>query len=304
MERNTITNKRVIKRLWEYQKERFPVLFILISGTAVVLSSAAVSIGASESILNIPLKILFAIIVSFLFMLHIRVIDEYRDYLFDSKYHNDRPVQSGVISLKELLIIDIAGLFLQFIITASFSLKASILWFAAFGYTIVSGNDFFLGNKIKRKFFLYNGLNLIQLFIFQFYLYTLFNPNFTLNILLFVHFIFAVSNLFLVEFARKMKVTKQESKVKDTYSSRFGKKGASLIYIFIAFFSFILLVYSLMIIKPGITSLGACFFFLDIIVICSLFYIINDNKISEIVVQGGAALFYVATHLILTLSRI
>jgi len=295
----------LIRRFLLYQKERFPILIILITGISVILSSATVVILENDSLLNkIPL-ILLAITVSFLFIFHIRVIDEHRDYKFDSAYHKDRPVQSGIISLKELMILNVVGLLIQFFINFFLSTRATIIWFVAFGYTVISGNDFFLGDKIKRKLFLYNGLNLIQLFIFQFYLYSIFNPNFSfLNILLFSHFIFAATNISLLEFARKMKSSKEESKVKDTYSSRFGRRGASLIFIIISLISFILFSYTLFELKTDLLILTVGLIFLNLIVISSSIYFIKNNKASEFVIQGIAALFYIATHLLIAFSRI
>lgn len=294
-----------IKRLWTYQRERFPIFIMLFTSISVIFSSAAVALPSNLNLLDkIPFLIL-AIILSILFMFHLRVVDEHRDYFFDSKYHPDRPVQKGIVSLKELMVLNSISLIIQVLLVLNLSLKSNFLWLLAFAYTIISGKDFFLGNKIKKKFLIYNSLNLIQLLIFQFFLYSIFNPNFNFfNLVLFLHFVFAVMNVALLEFARKMKSSKNESKVGDTYSFRFGKSGASLVYIVMAIISFTLFSFGLFKLNPSLNYFFLGFFILNLIIVSVITYLIYDNKKSELFIQGAGALFYISTHLLLALSRI
>ena len=298
-------NKNLFTRFYNYQLERFPILVILLTGFSVIISSAAVALPEGQDLYQVMAELILALIVSVLFMYHIRVIDEFRDHKFDSKYHPNRPVQRGLISLRELLIIDFFGIILQFLINFNFSNLSMLLWISAFGYTIISGNDFFLGDRIKKRFFLYNLLNLVQLFIFQFYLYSIFNPQFSFfDILLVSHFIFAILNVSLLEFTRKVKSSSMESLVKDTYSSRFGREGACSILIIIALFSFAIFTYSLFALSMNFFLFSGGLVFLNLVIFGSIIYLFYDNKISELFLQGFSILFYIGTHLLLSFSKL
>lgn len=292
-----------LTRFYKYQKVRFPIAVISITSAAVVLSSAAVSLDGDLNVSENLISLIVAIVFSVLFMFHIRVIDEFRDFQFDSKYHSDRPVQKGVISLKQLMTMNVLALIVQFLFILSLSSRAMFLWFLAFGYTVISGSDFLLGNRIKRKFYLYNILNLVQLFIFQFFLYSIFDPSFSYsNISLTTHFFFATGNVVLLEFARKMKSKKGESKVKDTYSSRFGAGGSALVFVIIALISFGLFSYSMLALRSNIIVFSLSEVALILVALSAIKYTLNNNKTSEILLQGSAAIFYITTHLALAFS--
>jgi len=90
------------KRFYFYQKLRFPVIVLSLSLLPAILSSGTIVTA------NPPLfQVAGVLISSILYLLHIRVIDEYRDFSHDNIRHNLRPIQTGHISIKELQIIDI-----------------------------------------------------------------------------------------------------------------------------------------------------------------------------------------------------
>ena len=88
-------NRSFLKAFILYQVERFPSIIILISCFVVALSSGAVILG--EDIFNRINLVIIVSISSFIFLFHIRVLDEYRDYKFDFKYHLNRPIQRGIV---------------------------------------------------------------------------------------------------------------------------------------------------------------------------------------------------------------
>ena len=79
--------RNFFKRFCEFQKERFQIEILIFTTTAVVLSSVAVSLPEGKFIFNFLTEIFVSIVTLLLFMFHIRVLDEYKDYDFDSKYH-------------------------------------------------------------------------------------------------------------------------------------------------------------------------------------------------------------------------
>ena len=96
------------KRLWIYQKERFPLGILTITTAAVLASTFAVLEWTGYY--DIPLWKYVALGVAGLsFMLHTRIIDEIRDKDVDDVYHPDRPVQRGLVSIRELTVLGYAN---------------------------------------------------------------------------------------------------------------------------------------------------------------------------------------------------
>jgi len=104
--------KFIIK--WQiYQKERFPLVqyipliaafsFCAVSYSAI-LRNSTISLGAFLS----------AFITSFSFFMLLRIADEFKDFEEDSKFRPYRPVPRGLIKLKELAIVGVVLLIIQF----------------------------------------------------------------------------------------------------------------------------------------------------------------------------------------------
>ena len=298
-------NKNLIYRFNVFQKERFPFAILVFTTLAVVLSSLIINIPAKDTISKHWVEVLIGTITCLLFMFHIRVLDEYKDLEFDGQYHPERPVQRGIIKLKELRFLDIVGLIIQAFLNLFFSLTSFLYWLIALIYTLIAGKEFFIKNWIRKHFYLYNILNLLQLFLLQIYLYALIDKNFSLkNSLLTIHFIFALLNALLLEFARKMYSKDDESKGKDTYSSRLGVKLASLSYSGIYIIIYGLFLYILFKLTHEFTIFYYSLIPLSLIILSTMLYLTMNNKLSTTIVKGAAILFYLSTHLLLVFTRI
>ena len=300
-----MNNKNLLHRFNIYQKERFPIAILIFTTLAVVLSSAAVVIPTEDKISNYVLEIIISSITLILFLFHVRVIDEYRDFGFDSKYHAERPVQRGIISLKELFTLSIIGLIIQVVLNIYIAPRAFTFWLISFGYTIIAGKDFFVGKWIRKRFFLYNIINIFQMLFLQFYLYALFNPSFSFsNPLLLAHFVFVMFNLALLEFARKMKTNSEETKGKDTYSSRLGMKKASIVFMIIYVIVFSIFLYMFFKIDGNLIYYLISLFFINLITLSTVLYLSLKNKKSTKFLEGSSGLFYIAMHLLLVLTKL
>ena len=175
----------------------------------------------------------------------------------------------------------------------------------AFGYTLIAGKEFFIKNWIRKRFFLYNFLNLLQLLFLQFYLYSLINPNFSFqNPILTIHFVFVLFNVGIIEFARKLKSKSEETDAKDTYSSRLGIKKSVLVYLLICFIVYGLFIYMLSSLGFSLIIFVISLTFLNLVILTSLIYISKNNKTSSLILQSFAALFYISMHLLLVFTKI
>ncbi len=105
--RHPKAEENVMRRLWLYQAERFPVI-----KTAVlvgVFSAASISVSAHLSGRALPGLWTFAgvwVVVIILFF-QMRACDEYKDLAEDTRYRPERPIPSGLVSLR--LILGLAG---------------------------------------------------------------------------------------------------------------------------------------------------------------------------------------------------
>lgn len=105
---------RFALRWWIYQRERFPVLahaplIAAFSFSAVCYSSLLRGRAALPPLSSAAV----AFVTSFLFFLQLRISDEFKDNREDSLYRPYRPVPRGLVSLKELGVIGLAGAILQ-----------------------------------------------------------------------------------------------------------------------------------------------------------------------------------------------
>ena len=293
------------KRFIEFQNERLQLGVLIFTTSAVVLSSVAVVLPLEEIFSNFYWEIFASIFTLLLFMFHIRVLDEYKDYEFDSKYHKNRPVQRGLITLRELLIIDLFGIIILLLLNLTFPPRAIIFLIIALTYTLLAGKEFFIKNWIRKRFFLYNFLNLLQLLFLQFYLYSMINPNFSFqDPLLTIHFVFVLFNIGIIEFARKLKSKSEETNARDTYSSRLGIKKAVLIYIFVCLIVYGLFFYMMvnLIFSQHIFIISLVF--LNLVIFSASSYVSKNNKTSAIILQSFAALFYISMHLLLVFVKL
>ncbi len=213
------------ERFYRYQQERFPIVVLIFSLFPAVLSSGAI---LTENLTALPVAL--ALIGSLAYLLHIRVIDEYRDFTHDTLHHATRPVQSGVISKRELRYADIAAVVLLMIVAMVAGTGALVMALVMVLYAYLAGKEFFIRENIRRHFFLYNGANLVQMLLLQLFVYAVFANPFPFTALLWRHFLFITVGTIIFEFVRKLKRPEDDGTGKDTYTHYLGFPNALLVY--------------------------------------------------------------------------
>lgn len=224
---------RYLRRLYAYQKARFPVFLLLISLVPAIVSSNAVITGNFDWVTT-----MLAALASIAYLFHIRVIDERRDADHDRLHHPDRPIQSGAITHDELCIADVLVSALFIGIAFFSSPYAFLLALLAMAYTYFAGQEFFLGEKIRKHFFFYNAINLAQMVLLQLFIYALFDGTPTLTPIIIVHFLFTATGTIAIEFMRKLKAPENEGTGMDTYTWHLGFERAVGVFIAIIVLSF------------------------------------------------------------------
>jgi 4-hydroxybenzoate polyprenyltransferase len=102
-------------RLWIYQRERFPVVAhgVLIAAFSFCAVSLSRALRGDAGWPHWP-QLLVAFGTCFTFFLQLRIADEFKDFAEDARYRPYRPVQRGLVTLRELGVLFVLGAAVQF----------------------------------------------------------------------------------------------------------------------------------------------------------------------------------------------
>jgi len=148
-----------MKNLLTYLNERFP---LPVTGTHSLLTAmflVAISQPLSKSS-DDYLSTLFIAISFLFFMLRMRVTDEFKDASHDNSNYPNRPVQRGIITKKQLVIIGVISLFIELgsaVAAGLFqsNLNSALVYLAILGYSVLTGFEFFIAGYLEKHFNLY-----------------------------------------------------------------------------------------------------------------------------------------------------
>lgn len=291
----------LLSRFYKYQDERFPLKYLGFTTMAVVLSSAAV---LSYEVSTVQILSNYLGCVFFLF--HIRVIDESRDYEHDKKYHPNRPIHRGLISIKELLVFNFIGLILFTLCAFYFGKSSSIYGIALLVFSFFAWKDFYLNKSfIKNHFYLYNIMQMSQMVLLQLFIYAVFTHKFILNDVMLIHLLFVIFNTIILEIVRKIKTEKEESSGNDTYSFHLGYKKALYLFYFFNVLNIITFLWMLYSLSPNLGwYLYASLFFFMLITLAVFRHITTKSKKTEIFLMVCSVMNYVGLNLLVYIFNI
>ena len=213
------------KRLWIYQKERFPLGILTITTSAVLASTFAVLEWTGYY--DIPAWKYVALGVAGLsFMLHTRIIDEIRDKEVDDVHHPDRPVQRGLVSLRELTVLGYANGGVFICIHALLDPLSGLLSAGLLLYSIVARYEVGPLAWLKPRFWLYNVVMLGQMLLLQWIAYAALTQTLDWPSAIWMHGWGIWALTAQIEVARKCLAPDEETTYRDSYSSRVGSWGS------------------------------------------------------------------------------
>jgi 4-hydroxybenzoate polyprenyltransferase len=166
----------------------------------------------------------------FLLFLQLRILDEFKDEELDAEHHPERPVQRGLVTLKELRRVALLALAAQLALHASLGAQALVLVLGLLLFTALTGREFFLGERLRRNFLVYTLAHMTVLPALACYVYGLVilraddavvHPAFALFL--------ALSYLagLLLELARKTRSPGTEREGVYSYTKHLGTRGLS-----------------------------------------------------------------------------
>lgn len=145
-----------LKRIYIYQKERFPLIghgLLVASFSFSAISYSRICRGA-EGFIDWKTFLVGIFTTISLFFL-VRVFDEFKDREDDAKYRKHLPVPRGLVSLRELAVLGSIAFILQVILNALFFPEMLLIYGVAFAYLCLMGKEFFIGEWLKKHQFFY-----------------------------------------------------------------------------------------------------------------------------------------------------
>lgn len=282
------------RRLWQFQKERFPLAIIISTTLAVIGSSWVISQPSSYS------RIVLVFFIAILFVFHMRLFDEIKDHEHDKKNYPNRPVSRGLLTVREVSTLAWVAVAISILINITLnSMLGCVAYLIVLGYHLLTYKEFFVKKWIRRRFFLYNTLHILQLFMLQIYIYLTLAP---VNMgVVYFHLGLIVTIVVLMEFARKMRPAENDY-ANDTYSAKFGNKTAAKIYGSILFVGFSLTTCVMVVLQSSFLILLP----LAVIVIFGISYAVNYAKVKNTknsqMVLLFALLFYIVSNVTIILG--
>ncbi|MGI9262082.1 MAG: UbiA family prenyltransferase [Woeseiaceae bacterium] len=139
----------MLRRLWQYQKERFP---LVAHGSMVIVFCVSVMLFAALQGGEFPglIRVLAASVSTLIMFFLLRVADEFKDFEIDSNYRPHRAVPRGLVSLRELGWLAGSGAVLQFLIALTIDVGLLPILIIVWAYIALMTHEFFVGEWLVR----------------------------------------------------------------------------------------------------------------------------------------------------------
>lgn len=145
----------LIRRLWIYQAERFPLARTAL--LVAVFASASVSVAAHLGHRELPswpsYGVAFAVVLIFFFQL--RASDEVKDAEDDAKFRPERPIPRGLVKLRLIVGIAVAGAPLSAVLAAALDVRLLLLLATVWLWMFLMGAEFFTAAWLRARPFFY-----------------------------------------------------------------------------------------------------------------------------------------------------
>lgn len=221
------------KRLWIYQKERFPLLVNVVAVSTFTFSAIAYSriCRGEEGFVDWQTYLIGCFATFTLFFL-VRVFDEFKDREDDAKFRKYLPVPRGVVKLTELRNLGIIIGIAQIAVIAYFQLPMFYLYAIVIGYLCLMGVEFFVPEWLKQRQILYITSHMFIIPLLDIYSSGLdwLLEGQTPHVGLAFFFVVSYMNGLIVEFGRKMKAPEHEEEGVVSYTGMWGVHKAIIIW--------------------------------------------------------------------------
>jgi hypothetical protein len=295
-------NASLVRRLYIYQRERFPLLGHGLLVAAFTFSAISYSLICRGVNGFVSWKIygvgIFTTIT--LFML-IRIFDEFKDAEDDAQFRRHLPVPRGLIRFKELYIIGCILAILQIGVNVYFFPKMLWLYSAVIVYLCLMGKEFFIPDWLKKHQFWYVTSHMMIIPLVDIYAsgldWFLAGEAASWGLL----FFFAVSfmNGIVLEIGRKILTPEKESEGVLTYSAMHGANRATLLWIGILLMTFFLSVAASQYAGYGMTAFAILGGILMICIVPALLFLKKKTQKLSKAIELVSAFWTISMYLTL-----
>lgn len=153
---------RLFRGIGKYLVQRFPpvaytiLVAIFFLSSNVVWSRVANSSNDVYTILQQCDSLYWSKgVVLWLFFLHLRIFDEFKDYLEDRWNYPDRVLSKGEISLSILGRLGFLAVFLQILLSWMVGIETFVAWLCAFLFSVAMRFEFGVSSFLKPRMVLY-----------------------------------------------------------------------------------------------------------------------------------------------------
>jgi len=222
-------------RWWIYQKERFPLAAYAPLIAAFSFAAVGYSTLRRGSVIGLGWRqTVVAFATSLLFFLQLRLADEFKDFEEDLRYRPYRPVQRGLVKLREIAFVVAACVLLQLLLALWLSIRLLPLLVIAWAYLLLMSKEFFAPRWLKRHPLLYMLSHMVitpLIFLFasacDWVTAGYIRPSTGLLWMLAVGYF----NGMVVEIGRKVRAPEDEETGVETYSFLWGRRNAVLAWL-------------------------------------------------------------------------
>ena len=293
-------NLSFFRRLYIYQKERFPLLGHGLLVAAFSFSAISYSRICRDAAGFVSWKIFLVGIfttVSLFFL--VRVFDEFKDKEEDALYRKYLPVPRGLITLKELKTLGIITVALQVVLNFIFFPKMLLIYFIIIAYLCLMGKEFFVPQWLKKHQFWYVTSHMFIIPLIDIYASGLdwFLGGVKAPVGLLFFFGVSYMNGIVLEIGRKIKPPGKEEEGVNSYTKMIGENKAPALWIGVLFITFCLAVLAAHYAGYGKTGLLILSFFFIICSIPAILFINKKNSQTSKSIEWSSALWTIAMYL-------
>ena len=287
------TSWSLARRFFVFQYERVPLLILAIMGVSLTYAITKLSDAVDWN------SVVIASSMIVLYFLQIRLADEPKDFEHDNKHYPQRPVQRGLITLRELAylknIVIVAFLILA---VAVGSWAVLILAIIQQGYSFLTRKEFFLREWLRKHFLTYQFSHYVQLLILGWLVLSVLSiqPLFEKGL----YFGYSMLMIGLVESSRTIGGVDKKA-AKDRYSYRLGI--TTVLTSFVVFIISVVAYTAYLVERTGRTTVWLPIIFgIGIVTYSIVRYRASPTTKNAELLNGASLIVYVCSSLTIILS--
>jgi hypothetical protein len=287
------------RRLWIYQRERFPLARTTL--LVAVFASASVSVSAHLAHRGLPAwpSYAVAILTVLIFFFQLRASDEVKDAGDDAKYRPERAIPRGLVSLRLIVGLAVAAAPVSAIAIAALDLRLLPLLAAVWAWMALMGVEFFAPAWLRGRPFIYLVSHMLVMPLIDLFATACewvpanaFPPP-----LLWLFLILSFLNGTVLEIGRKIYAPANERPGVETYSGLLGMRTATALWcaVVAAAFGCLLAIGSAVDALPLVALIGVAAFGASML--AAIAFLLRPDTARQKLVDGVAGLWVLLCYL-------